>query len=267
MKMKWLNISTSLAAILTALIALFTLYQVKNQNEFAHQADLAATVKNADYAFYYEKENQKFKIKKFKSFQDSSQALQIILANIGLGIAKNTEVTWNLNYQNLVGSININETNFKTDAAFNPTENSTTLNEIMLFDDKKKMLNYILPLDKAKESSSINVPYGFQRIWLNLLGRIIEVNENDLEKCEQYLNNFIKENSILTFNVSYTDVFNKKHRKTFKLYLYPSFISLHTRYVGLTFEVKEVFKNKKNVKTIEYHIFNENKSNHIRLKL
>jgi len=262
--MKWLNISTGLASILAAVIALFTLIHVKNQNEFAQRADIIASVKNSNYSFKYSKKKESVQFHDFKSFKDSSKALTILLENLGLGIAKQPEIEWHLNYKNLVKPIEIKGVKIQPKISYNEIENSVTWNYIMLFDEEKESAKYILPIDKATESTTFNVPIGFFRGWLDLLIIGIAKTEHEMETCEAFTKRFIEENSKLQFTTTYYDVFNKKHRKSFYLYFYPQIISLNFQEVFLNFEIEEVNKKKK---TIECQINNEKDLKSLRFKI
>jgi len=256
MKLNWLNIGTSLAAIITAVIALFTLFQVKNQNEFAHRADIIVTPQSSEYSFSYGKKDSIVEPRNFINADTTSTAIKMNLSNIGLGTAKRIKVEWDLNYDNLIEDVKIGETVFQTNATYLEKSNAFQFPEIILFQKKKeeKDFSYILPLDKEKEVTSELLPIVYLKAWLNLFVQIVSHAGEDIEKCEQLLQSFLNENGELNLKVSYYDVFNKKHSKKFKVFLFPTFVGLEYPSVFLSVEVEEVLSRRKKTKSIDCYI-------------
>lgn len=256
--MKWLNIGTNIAAILTALIAFFTLLQVQNQTTYSNRADIVASIEKKKFNLSFS-EGALFKDIHFISTDSQSRIVEILLLNIGNGVSKKTEILWEINHNRLTETFELDGRPIFTGVNKVTEDGMIFIKPDIFFDDTENRIDFILPIGQEKGISKITFPKGYLNLWLNVFTKIIERCNNG-ENCDQVLPSFLEEYGRIKFRIKFEDIFGDKHYKQFGVFIYPGLVNLRSRQMTIKVEVEEIIKMEYK-KAVELRIFDSNDNN------
>lgn len=250
--MKWLNVGTNMAAIITAIIAVVTLVQVKNQNKFAHRADIVPISKSpgfhADFSDDYE-----MKGIDLISYDSLDNFIRLIISNIGFGPSRKNHIEWELNYKRLVDTVALGELELISNTIFIEKDQSIFVNNHLIYESSFKKIDFILPINQEKKETIVMLPDGYTKAWLNILAKITDASVS-FDDCEKRVALFLKENGTIPLTIKYEDVLRNKFEKQFNVFLFPLYVDLHRSRFGLDIEIEERSKKNRINKTIDYII-------------
>lgn len=218
----WINIFIACITLLTAVIALLTINEMRKQRVHSYFPD----INMADFSFYVYKADFNDEIKSiylysFKNKKDENSKidgfneLKIGINNIGLGVAKNVRWKWNFDTEYAREIICENENVEWGNNGDFITIDSKPLNIEWGFDIDEDNIggnfNFILPYGNENRETEIVIPeYFINLYWLYMVNQI-----NVKEVPKSIKNDFPK----LELNVKYTDIHSNELEKTFLLEL------------------------------------------------
>lgn len=236
----WISLLTAIAALITAIVTLVTIREIKKQREHSYQPDL--DIANFDVRIYKydydEKEDDKDLTFLYYSKDrlnpdeklDGYNELLLDINNIGFGAAKEVNWEWSFDFYNAKDVINLSENEFEYDEE--KEELSITIPELkiewtyLLYEENDTdCLNFILPYSIENRENTIRLPnYFIDLFWLyKSKGVVNQTYDSDQDFPP------------LKLLMTYTNIDGKKFEKHFNIYLRFSFIShpiTKEKYIG-----------------------------------
>lgn len=248
---RFIALVSSIAVLLTSIIILFTLFEMKKQRRSLYRPDLILTsnlfyvyakdLYHEFHPFIWSCEKYDGEIEKHKT----STNYFINFYNIGLGSAKFLKINWEFNYKKLFSEINKLKQKDDFEIKLNKEFLLYSLGDkysvrIQLDADNYYEINHSLPSHITKEQNSLRLPTSYFDLISIYIFYLIKNFKNDFDK----IFNFIKECPSLKLKISYYDIENNNHTQTFKVV--PKFSMLK-------------FKRSKKYTEIAFGFFNINK--------
>lgn len=218
----WINIFIAGITLLTAIIALLTINEMRKQRVHSYFPD----INMADFTFYVYKGDFDEHIKSIYLYSykqkreenskiDGFNELKIGINNIGFGVAKNVRWQWNFEIEKAQKILTKNKTIiWGTNEEF-ITVDSKPLNIEWGFDIIEENIggnfNFILPFGNENRETEIIIPeYFINLYWLYMVTQLsnIEIPKSIEDDFPQ-----------LELNVKYTDIHSNELEKTFYLEL------------------------------------------------
>lgn len=217
----WINIIIASITLLTAIIALLTINEMRKQRVHSYFPDINL----ADFSFYVYKADFSDEIKSIYLYSfkqrkeenskiDGFNELKTGINNIGFGVAKNVRWSWDFNIEKaqeiIIKDENVvwgNNDDFITiDSISQNIEWAFNIDE----DNIGGKFNFILPYGNENKENEIVIPdYFIYLYWLYMVNQISNVNEHNIPKSIE--DNF----PLLKLNVKYTDIHFNELSKTF----------------------------------------------------
>ncbi|MDN3619244.1 hypothetical protein QWY81_07235 [Polaribacter undariae] len=213
----WINIIIASITLLTAIIALLTINEMRKQRVHSYFPDLNM----ANFSFYvYKRDNDDEiksinlhyykKRKKKKEKIDGFNELKIGINNIGFGVAKNVNWTWGFDFEQAKKIICKDKSVKWEKKGNNIIIESKKANIEWAFDIYQDSIggnfNFILPFSNENRKTEIVIPYYFINLyWLHM---ITKIGKKGIKSIEDYFPN-------LELNVKYTDIHSNEIEKTF----------------------------------------------------
>jgi hypothetical protein len=230
------NFGTNLAAIITAVVAFFTLIQIKKQTEYSYRPDVMVQG-SAEYLYLaYDKE-----IKTVKDFQWSNSAperkdtldfksndqLSLDIVNIGLAAAKEIELEWEFAVSRMTQEIQFKTLALDTKSQNIPDDSRSQLliNNSLLSIPSSFYFEHLLPINQSNIPLKLEIFSHYLLLWANVVTRLSNLNLPDTEKNELIVE-FIESCPELKLNLKYLDIGQKSYQKTYSLKLMPSFLDM-----------------------------------------
>ncbi|RYE38418.1 MAG: hypothetical protein EOP48_27135 [Sphingobacteriales bacterium] len=229
---EWINSIATIAALLTAIITLFTVIEIRKQREhsyhpeinvanfqfyvYRYDKDLEEDEDDENTYLYYTKNKLEASVPK-RGYNE----LTVDVNNIGLGVAKRVFWEWEIDIYELCKSLQCRDKQlikwFIDNGDLNITVEKVKVDWI--FDLGEENLggyfNFVLPYSIENRKNEIKLPsYFLDLFWLYKIKTFL--CENEAED---------KEYPPMQLHISYTDMHGKEIRKTLLIYLEYSFIS------------------------------------------
>ncbi|MDO8317099.1 MAG: hypothetical protein Q7T12_06210 [Flavobacterium sp.] len=218
----WINIFIAGITLLTAIIALLTINEMRKQRVHSYFPD----INMADFTFYVYKGDFDEHIKSIYLYSykqkreenskiDGFNELKIGINNIGFGVAKNVRWQWNFEIEKAQKILTKNKTIiWGTNEEF-ITVDSKPLNIEWGFDIIEENIggnfNFILPFGNENRETEIIIPeYFINLYWLYM---VTQLSNKEIPKSIE--DDFPQ----LELNVKYTDIHSNELEKTFYLEL------------------------------------------------
>ena len=218
----WINIFIASITLLTAIIALLTINEMRKQRVHSYFPD----INMADFTFYVYKADFNDEIKSiylysFKQKKEENSKiegfneLKIGINNIGFGVAKNIRWKWDFDTEYAREIICENKNVIWEKNGDFITIDSTLLNIEWGFDIEEDNIggnfNFILPYGNENRETEIVIPeYFINLYWLYMVNQI-----SGKEQPKSIKDDFPQ----LKLNVKYTDIHSNELEKTFLLEL------------------------------------------------
>jgi hypothetical protein len=236
----WISLFTAIAALITAIITLFTIREIKKQREHSYQPDL--DIANFDvhvYKYDYdEKEDDKDLIFLYYSKVrlniseklDGYNELLLDINNIGFGAAKEVNWKWSFDFFSAKDIINLSENEFEYDSekeeiSINIPNLKIEWTYLLYEEHDADCLNFILPYSIENRENTLRLPsYFIDLFWLYKSKGVV----NQTYASDQ---NFLP----LKLLINYINIDGKKFEKHFDIHLRFHFIShpmTKEKYVG-----------------------------------
>ena len=214
----WINIVIASITLLTAIIALLTINEIRKQRVHSYFPD----INMVNFSFYvykgdFDEENKSVYLYSYKNKKKENSKiggfneLKIGINNIGFGVAKNVRWNWNFDFEK-AKKIICNDENVK----WEKNEDFIIIdcfpqNVEWAFDIEEDNIggsfNFILPYGNENRETEIVIPdYFINLYWLYMVNQI---SGKELTKSIQ---DFFP---LLELNVKYTDIHSNELSKTF----------------------------------------------------
>ncbi|KRD09143.1 hypothetical protein ASE21_14950 [Flavobacterium sp. Root901] len=214
----WINIFIACVTLLTAIIALLTINEMRTQRVHSYFPDLNM----ADFSFYiyrgdYDQQTETVFLYTFRDRKEENTSisgfneLKIGIDNIGFGVAKNVKWNWYFNIEDAKKIIcRDSDVNWEENDDFIIID-SLPLNISWALDieedNRGGSFNFILPYVNENRETEIVIPdYFINLYWLFMVNQISTENHRGLNEHE-----FPQ----LELNVNYTDIHSNVLSKTF----------------------------------------------------
>ncbi|NLP59322.1 hypothetical protein [Lutibacter sp. B1] len=215
----WINIVIASVAFIAAIIALFTVNEIKKQRLHSYHPD----INMADFSFYvyqgdYDEEiktNFLYTYRERKNEGDSIggfNQLTMDINNIGFGVAKNIKWKWDFDFDKAEKVICENQEVWWRMKDNILSVDSKELNVEWTYDieedNEERSFNFILPYSNENRKTEIVVPsYFVDLYWLYMAGQLL------VEKPKAIYINFPS----IELSVFYTDIQSNKISKIFNI--------------------------------------------------
>ena len=220
-----LPIINSISTLIVALIAIFTLIEVYKQRKSSYKPELIIEHQNFKLIKYTEFEIPVIWMNRIEQFDIvskneanpmfSDEGFKIPVHNIGLGTAKNIQITFSTDLKKTINKINKLDVNknikieFENSSfiSFEPKKENYFLYKGITFNfqnEFKISIDYILPSQIEKEATNINVPMHY----LYLCSILIYLWNKSETKDKGFI-----ELPILNMLIEYRDIGNKRYKR------------------------------------------------------
>jgi hypothetical protein len=218
----WINIVIASITLLTAIIALLTINEMRKQRVHSYFPDLNM----ANFTFYvykgdYDEEVKSIYLYSFKKRKEENEKidgfneLKIGINNIGFGVAKNIKWKWDFDLKQAKKAICKDKSvNWKKEDDF-LTIDSEKVNIEWAFDIDEDNIggnyNFILPFSNENRETEIVIPdYFISLYWLYMANQVGE-------EAPKAIQDFFPP---LELKVDYTDIHSNELEKTFLIELH-----------------------------------------------
>ena len=213
----WINIIIASITLLTAIIALLTINEMRKQRVHSYFPDINMAnfsfyvykgdyddEINSIYLYYYKKRKKK------KEKIDGFNELKIGINNIGFGVAKNVSWTWNFDIEQAKKIICQDKSvkwEKKEDFIIIDSKKANIEWAFDIYEDSiGGNFNFILPYSNENRKTEIVIPYYFINLyWLYMVNQIGKKGPKSMKDYFPYLE----------LNVKYTDIHSNELEKTF----------------------------------------------------
>lgn len=190
---EWISVGSSVGTLVAALVALVSLFELKRQRKSSYKPDIAVLSSH----FVIEHNNTSRNLPCFWSdpTQEGSGFRTLRIVNVGLGVAKDLKVSWNLDVNKLFGQV---AKSYPKDI---PTEKKLVLDgeEVFIKLDNLSILlpltlspenepAYLVPSSVSTEGHLINIPSSYEAlisVWVsNMETQRTDWDFSDIEPLE-----------------------------------------------------------------------------------
>lgn len=230
----WASLIRNFATIVASCISAITLFILIRQNERTYQPDLVMSPDPKVFHIAYRDTVVQCEDLRIIVGQDSSgEKLSLRAINLGLGAAKNLDITWAYDPERLDDTVAIGSFRVPTNLTYNKAVNALMFRNCFMKESMGGQLEYCLPFNSEKEATAILLPLNYVRMWSNLAVRIglsTEIpRKHRIDLMEQLASSF----QDLTCSIRYFDINGREYRKSYKVRILPHFIDLRSRSLAL----------------------------------
>jgi hypothetical protein len=225
----WISAITASAALVTAIITLITVIELRKQRQHSYQPDL--DISNFEfYVYKYDKDEEEFEqdlIFLFYTKDKLDENAKVIgynellldISNTGFGAAKAVKWEWSFDFISAQNAIKLSKKEFKfheTDNKYYVKVSELKVDWIIMVDEDNETdyINFVLPYSIENRKNTIRIPsYFIELFWLYktkdmMIERLGE--DQDFPPLKLY--------------VSYTNLDGKKFNRCFQINLGYSYI-------------------------------------------
>lgn len=231
----WIVLGTNISVIITAVISLLTLVQIKRQTSFSYRPDLTFSAANSTIVLEYTIDTNG--LLQWAPLIDSSsqltdKGLVLSLNNVGQGAAIDVHIESAISSRQLCGRLHLMGQKIETQSSWDAASQSYTIRGVTHIHDTGKHLDYLLPLAQSSQAEKLEYPAPHLELWLQALASIL--TQCPAEKHPETIKAFLEQQQSLAYTIKYRDIGRQKFRKTQYLGLLPTIINEQSRTLYLS---------------------------------
>jgi hypothetical protein len=193
-------VSSSVAAAISALATFFTVLQVSENRKSSYRPEII---------FANTRFSSTRKVKNDHPNTDPEKYISVDMYNIGLGSAKNIEISWSFLINSTVEKMNslanlgakLNRYKFENDMIFSEGENSNI--SISVWRNQKTLkIDFVLPASIDNQPQVISIPPAYIELWDSYVTSAISIDQTEL----------LEDFPPLTCIITYQDVGGVKYK-------------------------------------------------------
>jgi len=230
----WASLVRNFATIVASFISAITLFILIRQNERTYQPDVVMSPNPKVFHIAYRDTIAECDDLQIIVGQDSSgEKLHLQAINLGLGAAKNLDITWLYDPERLDDTVAIGAFRIPTHMSYNEEVNALMFRSCFMKETMGGQLEYCLPFSSEKETTVISLPLNYVRMWSNLAVRIGMSREIPREQRIKLMEQLAASFQDLSCRIRYFDINGREYRKSYKVRILPHFIDLRSRMLAL----------------------------------
>jgi len=230
----WASLIRNFATIAASCISAITLFILIRQNERTYQPDLVLSPDPGIFQIAYRDTIKYCEDLRIVFGQDSSGVqLNLRVINLGLGAARDLDITWDYDPNRLDDTVAIGSFRIPTNLSYVKGLNSLMFRSCLMSENMGDQLEYCLPFNAEKEATLTSLPLNYVRLWSNLLTRIGVSSEMPRERRIKLVEQLAASFQDLTCNIHYFDINGREYRKSYIVRILPHFVDLRNRTLTL----------------------------------
>ena len=242
----WAGLFRNFFTIIASIVSVVTLFILIRQNENTYRPDLEVSIEPPFFEIRHNgNPGSCWDIQLYDNADSVMGELSMGIVNLGMGAAKDIVIDWRFQQEEMIGTVQLGALSLPTGVTFDKKNGMLVFGSCIYQQNGNNQLDYVLPVNQAKQPVIVDFPGHFYPLWSNLLIRTIQMTA-DQERCVELIQLFCKRYGIVEVDVLYRDINQKQYKKRFYLHIFPRYFDLGANKIVCSMRSEKVISAREN---------------------